>query len=496
MTTLPLVVAITIAVVALATTLLGRSRLWTAREECARWQGEAAKLRAKLSALEATVRERLEPNVIQVDDALHALQQASQGRDELRAFLASIVDELERLLHASLKDEGLGSLAMGGKNGSEVGPRVGALIDEQAQRVRALIAQSDSLSGSAEHAVVAADGTLVAFHRIEDGLAALTTAAVEAARASGQMNDMLQRVQSSTGESTHISSKVSSEAERGYRAVHKTLDEIERIRGLTQVARTRIDALGNKVIGIGDVVRVIQEIAEKTNLLALNASIIAAQAGEHGRGFAVVAQEIKSLAQKTASSTKQIGEQIRGVQEESERAMEAMAQGVLAVAEGFQVALGAGDALGEIRQSARTALKRMQMISRGVDEQAKASLRVVEAAGHLASRATSLSLSVKEEAFWERIRESAQSIAVIGSKIARLAHDQLDCGQLMGESVADMQVASTDAQRSLREIVRNLGKLTQAWAQLQSADSASSTRIGLSTEAAAKLRHAIEQLGS
>jgi methyl-accepting chemotaxis protein len=201
------------------------------------------------------------------------------------------------------------------------------------------------------------------------------------------MDDAVARVRMAADDTAQLSARVAQEAERGYRAVHKTLDEIERIRDLVEIARTTIEDLAARVGGIGQVVSVIEEIAQKTNLLALNASIIAAQAGQHGRGFAVVAGEIKALASRTAASTKEIAEQIAGIQDESVRARATMVTGVDAVNQGFHVAVGAGDALGEIRQSARAAQKKVVGIARAMEEQAGASRRVADATNALAAMA-------------------------------------------------------------------------------------------------------------
>ncbi len=270
----------------------------------------------------------------------------------------------------------------------------------------------------------------MAASRVDELLAATDTTVATAVA----MKDVIQRLQDSASETQELSAQVSLEAERGYRAVHRTLDEIERIRELTGVARARIDALGARVLDIGHVVKVIQEITEKTNLLALNASIIAAQAGERGRSFSVVAHEIKALAQRTAASTKEISEQIRSVQTESERASAAMMDGVTAVGEGFQVAIAAGDALDAIRQSARKAQKRVQSTTR--------SLR-------------------KHHKVVHDVLDSAASVAQLANGFASVVRGQSDSADALRTGAVDMQAAARRIGELLRDYARSeQGRLT------------------------------------
>ncbi|MBI5482240.1 MAG: hypothetical protein HY906_25515 [Deltaproteobacteria bacterium] len=248
--------------------------------------------------------------------------------------------------------------------------------------------------------------------RTTDGVSSLGERASAIASSTLAMDAGIGRVRTAAADTADLSARVSDAAEKGYRAVHHTLDAIERIRELSATAHTTIDSLGARLQGIGQVVSVIEEIAQKTNLLALNASIIAAQAGQHGRGMAVVAGEIKSLAQRTASSTKEISEQILGIQTESVRAMETMAQGVVAVDNGFQVAVSAGDALGEIRQIARSAQKKVQGIARGMDEHARASKQAAAATAELASQTREYAGTVQQQVhIGEVLREAAGDLA-------------------------------------------------------------------------------------
>ena len=131
---------------------------------------------------------------------------------------------------------------------------------------------------------------------------------------------------------------------------------------LLKPLRKVIRNLGGRTKEIGAIVDVIDDVADETNLLALNAAIIAAQAGEHGRAFSVVADEIKDLAERVLASTKEIGDLIRSVQEEGENAIGAIETGTESVASGVDLSAEAGVSLEEITRVSRDSGERIQGI--------------------------------------------------------------------------------------------------------------------------------------
>ena len=448
---------------------------------------------SRLREMQQTCDRLLAQTAERIEAAARDAHQAVRSRSDARGGVGQLLVTLEELI-----------VNLAGGRGSSSSPVDG--IDQAAKRaeqagvsaergVRELVDETDNLARAAESAASIGLAVAGAISDVGKQIAGLTVAAADTSGAATQMNDALARVHGGASDTATLSSKVVVEAEKGYRAVHKTLDEIERIRGVTEQAAQRIDALGRRVAGIGDVVKMIQEIAEKTNLLALNASIIAAQAGEHGRGFAVVAQEIKALALRTAASTKQISEQIRGVQDESQRAMDAMAQGVKAVNEGSQVALGAGDALGEIRQSARSAQKKTQSIARVIDEQKDASRRVVEAASQLAERAQSLSAKVAaESSHGEHLRGSARTISDAAARIDRLAREQLQTVSSVSQVVSKALADALALTRGHKDLRRHVDLLHHGAARIAGFETDMADRLAQVNEAAALLREEMARL--
>lgn len=133
-----------------------------------------------------------------------------------------------------------------------------------------------------------------------------------------------------------------------------------------------IEALGKRSEQIGEIIKVIDGIANQTNLLALNAAIEAARAGEQGRGFAVVADEVRKLAERTSSATMEIVDMIHGIQDDTRSAVKSMHTGKEKVDEGVKMADKAGEALREIVAGINTVTDMIQRIAAAIEEQSQA----------------------------------------------------------------------------------------------------------------------------
>jgi twitching motility protein PilJ len=144
-----------------------------------------------------------------------------------------------------------------------------------------------------------------------------------------------------------------SAAEKGGQAVRNQIDGMNEIRGQIQETSKRIKRLGESSLEIGEIVELISDITEQTNVLALNAAIQAASAGEAGRGFTVVAEEVQRLAERSAEATKQIEAIVKTIQADTQDAVAAMEKSTVGVVEGTKLSDAAGQALAEIQKVSR-----------------------------------------------------------------------------------------------------------------------------------------------
>jgi methyl-accepting chemotaxis protein len=174
-------------------------------------------------------------------------------------------------------------------------------------------------------------------------------------------------------------------AGQGHQVVVTTIDRIKILAEAINGSADRIQTLGQRSDQIGAIISVIRDIADQTNLLALNAAIEAARAGEQGRGFAVVADEVRKLAERTTKATHEIGNTIQSIQLDTAQAVEAMKTGTQNAASGQTMVQTAGNHLQEIVQAVRTVADMVQQIAQAIEEQSSSAQHIAENIGAAAS---------------------------------------------------------------------------------------------------------------
>jgi methyl-accepting chemotaxis protein len=231
---------------------------------------------------------------------------------------------------------------------------------------------------------------------------------------------------------------------------------------VTLGARKALEGLAGRIGEIGEITTVIGAITDETNLLSLNAAIIAAQAGEHGKAFAVVADQVKELARRTSQSTKEIEGLIGAIQQQSQRAVDAMAAGIQTVEQGVKRSRLAGDALEVIREAARDASGRVAEIARAAEEQARNSKQVAEAARRTSEHVQEISHAMAEQSqATERLLDNATASVDMVRQMSSATEEQRASGRYITSNIE----AITEMIRSIQQNVRSHEKSSASVAE-------------------------------
>ncbi|BCJ86548.1 hypothetical protein skT53_15330 [Effusibacillus dendaii] len=216
--------------------------------------------------------------------------------------------------------------------------------------------------------------------------------------------------------------------EEGNQAIRTAISQMNSIQNTVSGLAKVITGLGERSQEIGQIVEAITSIASQTNLLALNAAIEAARAGEHGRGFAVVADEVRKLAEQSSISAQQISELIATIQEETNKAVESMERGTKEVSEGITAVNLAGESFEQIGHSITDVSSQMQEVSAASKQMSTNSQQVIKSIDTIseitestAAGAQNVSAASEEQlATMEEITASANALAQMAEELQKI----------------------------------------------------------------------------
>jgi methyl-accepting chemotaxis protein len=371
-----------------------------------------------------------------------AVEETASLLVNINTSIRSINSEVESLSHAT--DEASSSILEMGGSIDEVARNAGSLND------------SVDASTSSIHEISAS------IRQVAESADAVQSMAEESAAAMVEMDRAIQEVSQHVSEASGLTEEVSQGAQAGSQAVGATIEGIDEIRQQTLEAKAVLECLAGRIAEIGEIVNVIGGINDETNLLSLNAAIIAAQAGEQGKAFAVVANHVKTLAQRTTSSTQEIEGLIRAVQQESSNAELAMAAGIEAVEKGVERSRKAGEELEKIRTSSGEASSRVAEIARATGEQTRNSKHVAEAAQRTSSMNQQISGAMAEQSrAGEAMLKNAESALEMCRQVHRSTEEQRESGRFITASVSSV----TEMIRSIQRNTESHGAASEAVAE-------------------------------
>ncbi|HVS34111.1 MAG TPA: methyl-accepting chemotaxis protein [Gemmataceae bacterium] len=327
------------------------------------------------------------------------LIQSREERDAIQEAIRKLLRDISGVAEGDLTKNAEVTAAMTGPIAGAFNVMIGQLrriIGSVKQATQQVSAASRRIHGEADQLV---RGTEVQTQRITQ-----TFRSVE------EMARSVQNVAASSDQGAEVAGQALASARRGAAAVDDTITGMNRIRERVQGTAQRIRRLGESSQQIGEIVRLIDDIADRTSILALNASIQAAAAGEAGRGFAVVAEEVEQLAERSAAATRKIAGLVRTIQGETSEATAAMEESTREVVEGSRVANQAGQALADIEAVSNKLATLIRSISEASRIQASTGGGVARAMGEISEITQQTAVGA---------RQSADAV----SRLARLADD-------------------------------------------------------------------------
>ncbi|MFM1990480.1 MAG: hypothetical protein RJA99_3437 [Pseudomonadota bacterium] len=286
-------------------------------------------------------------------------QEAKRTNDQNQAAILRLMNELQEVAD--------GDLTIQATVTEDITGAIADSVNYTVEELRNLVARINTT------AELVADASSKA-QTISAGLFAASEQQSREIRETGEavlrMASQINEVSASAGESAQVARQSLGAAEQGRRAVHNAIAGMNGIRDQIQETAKRIKRLGESSQEIGEIVELISDITEQTNVLALNAAIQAASAGEAGRGFTVVAEEVQRLAERSAEATRQISALIRTIQFDTQDAVAAMERSTQGVVAGTRLSDDAGNALAEIGRVSTQLAELIEDISRTTSDQA------------------------------------------------------------------------------------------------------------------------------
>ncbi len=360
--------------------------------------------------------------------------------DDFSGGWAELIDGVNQLLDILLAPVNEASEVLEIMAGGNLTPRMTGDYKGDNQKLKNSInSLGDSLSTAIQQVLESATSASNASMEISTSAESLAAASQEQSSQSDEVASAVEEMSRTVtenamnaGHTSKVAAKNGKIAREGGGVVDQTVSKMRDIANVVKQSAENIEKLGESSKEIGEIISVIDDIADQTNLLALNAAIEAARAGEQGRGFAVVADEVRKLAERTTEATKQIAKMIKGIQSETQEAVTAMKQGSHEVTTGIELADQAGHALEQILESSQEVIDMINQIAAASEQQSSTSEQI-------SHNMTSISSVTAESAKRiEGIAHSSEDMNKLTDHLLELMNQfRVDDGSIMNKQIVE-----------------------------------------------------------
>jgi len=349
------------------------------------------------------------------------------AKKALESGVGKLLVEMNKFSHgdltAKMEDDASGELGRLYNGFNKAVDEIKLLVEKLNEAISATASAANQISSSAEEMAAGAQEQ--------------SAQASEVASAVEEMTKTIFETTKNTSSATEASKSAGKFAKEGGKVVEETIKGMNRIAEVVHQSAGTVENLGKSSDQIGEIVQVIEDIADQTNLLALNAAIEAARAGEQGRGFAVVADEVRKLAERTTKDTKEIAMMIKQIQKDTSGAVESMELGTEEVSKGKLLAQKAGESLREIINGADHVVDIISQVAAASEEQSSAAEQIgkniesinsvtqesasgIQQIAHASEDLNRLTLNLQELVAKFKVNESQSKLAV--RKNGKLVH--------------------------------------------------------------------------
>jgi methyl-accepting chemotaxis protein len=358
--------------------------------------------------------------------------------DHLTGLVSKIKTSADSLARAS------DQLAIAASQASEATQQVASTSQEMARG-------AGEQAGGAQETAKAVEQLSAVIEDISNGAQEQANGFQRASASIGEVSEASEYVAQNAAIATQGAKDAAEAARNGAELTMKTVTGMETIMTTVEMAAAKVADLGERSSEIGKIVAVIDDIAAQTNLLALNAAIEAARAGEQGRGFAVVSDEVRKLAERTGTATKEIAGLVRNVQAGVDESVKAMEAGSTQVKEGYQLASSSGEALENVQKAVTDVsdlIERISTLAQHVSASASDLFKIIESVGHVTEQNTKASREMSSSA--SIVAKSIDSVAMIAEQTSTSTQEVSATAEEMNAQVEEM-VASSESLRSMAE---------------------------------------------